>query len=532
MESSRCILSFIFTGDKLCELMPTIRQLQDMRDALSPLRAQRHFTTATRTTATQQVVYSAVAGSAETSQLTSSEKGKMITSPRTFGIEYEIVFSWDHAPQLQSLIGDAYKIVHDGSVRRGLEIVSPVLSGKTGEAEVDRVCASIHEMSGTVDETCGLHVHFGGSDFFKKTKMEVWPLRSAIKYAKENPTSRNRYYIMHDSAIAALQATEDPAVRHILSNGTLPYFDGERVIDSLRAGSVAQLLFAGKDPVRSDAFQLNFNSARAHNIKSLASRGRTRTNGSYKEVEEYRGKPVYFPPMGAFVIDPKESANMHVLVVNPNKNGSRQLDRLKRLAAFYIAFDDVIVSMLPGDRRENDYSRRVNHRMSLEEIRECNTVMEFLMAWMRFTRHNQIAEARPDARPRGRYCGLNLYALLKQGTIEIRYLGGTTDPDRIKNWIVLHQAIIDLAASTEYRGSVDSIDKASLIVGHDRRVDIFFKKLRLPKETENYFREMIIQNKDGDIELFNDIVDMDNMSGGGSELDPDMELLEPIDFLI
>lgn len=429
--------------------------------------------------------------------------GKVISSPRSYGIEFEINFAWSGASELRQAIGETYNIVHDGSVRNGLEIVSPVLYGGDGEKQIDTVCKEASTRGALTDETTGLHVHFGAKDFFTKSRTEVWPLSSAIKYAQEHPNSQNKYIILHDSAIKDMKQTGSLAYQYVLSNSPIPFFTWEKLYKDMAAWRSYSVIFANTSTSISP-FYLYIDD------KNLNKKKLARVNTINNEIPEYTGQPAYIGHYGAFLIDPKTSKNLHVIVAKHGKNDHVQTSRLKRLAAFYTVFDDVIASMLPGDRRENDYTRRTNHRMSIEEILDCSSTSQFLTSWLRFTREEQVEEARPDARPRGRYCGLNLYALLKQGTIEVRYLGGTLEPERVKHWIALHHAIIDLAASTEEsRGSVQALEKASLIVDHARKTNLFFKKLRLKPATETYWRTEIEKHKDDDEETFRECVEMD-----------------------
>ncbi len=52
-----------------------------------------------------------------------------------------------------------WKIVHDGSVNRGCEVVSPILEGEAGIEELKKVAATLAASGATVDKTTGLHVH-------------------------------------------------------------------------------------------------------------------------------------------------------------------------------------------------------------------------------------------------------------------------------------------------------------------------------------------------------------------------------------
>jgi hypothetical protein len=56
-----------------------------------------------------------------------------------------------------------WKIVNDGSVNgaNGFELVSPVLRGLEGLADLERACRALRRCGAKVNKTCGLHVHFG-----------------------------------------------------------------------------------------------------------------------------------------------------------------------------------------------------------------------------------------------------------------------------------------------------------------------------------------------------------------------------------
>ena len=104
---------------------------------------------------------------------------------RTFGIEAEFVGNAAAAIRALAAVGidcvdqtNAYnhitssqwKIVGDGSVHatgsrgrggQGIELVSPILHGATGLAEVKKALDAVRQSGGIVNVTCGLHVHVG-----------------------------------------------------------------------------------------------------------------------------------------------------------------------------------------------------------------------------------------------------------------------------------------------------------------------------------------------------------------------------------
>lgn len=58
-----------------------------------------------------------------------------------------------------------WKVTTDSSVIEGYEIVSPILKGVEGLAQVSKVCEALTDASFTVNATCGLHVHVDARDF-------------------------------------------------------------------------------------------------------------------------------------------------------------------------------------------------------------------------------------------------------------------------------------------------------------------------------------------------------------------------------
>ena len=72
------------------------------------------------------------------------------------GYTHEVMASW--------------KLTTDSSC--GLELVSPILKGRNGLEQIEKVCKVLNELEIKVDKTCGLHVHHGVNDYgtedFKK----------------------------------------------------------------------------------------------------------------------------------------------------------------------------------------------------------------------------------------------------------------------------------------------------------------------------------------------------------------------------
>jgi hypothetical protein len=88
---------------------------------------------------------------------------------RNYGYTHDVVSHW--------------KIVRDGSVHgahhQGLELVSPILSGEEGLAEVVTAMAAIRGAGARVNRSCGVHVHVGMAGLNGAQIMDVFEMYTA-----------------------------------------------------------------------------------------------------------------------------------------------------------------------------------------------------------------------------------------------------------------------------------------------------------------------------------------------------------------
>lgn len=80
-----------------------------------------------------------------------------------------------HAESYNHHLRGHWKIVTDaslGDVDRGIELVSPILQGADGFAQVEKVCEALQDFGCTVGRKCGVHIHVGVGaqplEFFKR----------------------------------------------------------------------------------------------------------------------------------------------------------------------------------------------------------------------------------------------------------------------------------------------------------------------------------------------------------------------------
>lgn len=87
------------------------------------------------------------------------ERERLVAGLREAGIAVEAE-SYNHITRSH------WKIVNDGSVcgQHALELVSPVLRGEAGLAEVQKVCKVLKRLGGRINKTAGFHSHSGMED--------------------------------------------------------------------------------------------------------------------------------------------------------------------------------------------------------------------------------------------------------------------------------------------------------------------------------------------------------------------------------
>jgi len=108
-------------------------------------------------------------------------------SNRTYGIEIEMHWGRQQRPDA-SVVRDAlraaglratapgyshetrpsWKVVPDGSIGNGWELVSPILHGLDGREQLKTAMRAVKEIGATTSRSCGIHVHHGVHDFTAK----------------------------------------------------------------------------------------------------------------------------------------------------------------------------------------------------------------------------------------------------------------------------------------------------------------------------------------------------------------------------
>lgn len=100
---------------------------------------------------------------------------------------------------------------------------------------------------------------------------------------------------------------------------------------------------------------------------------------------------------------------------------------------------DIIYKMMPPSRDNSRWCRRI--ALSRQKILEIDSNEQFIESWYDAWNVNPSMEKYNDSR----YCGMNMHARIIHGSVEFRYHSGTTNFQKIINWVKLCTAIVDRA---------------------------------------------------------------------------------------
>lgn len=169
---------------------------------------------------------------------------------------------------------------------------------------------------------------------------------------------------------------------------------------------------------------------------------------------------------GGYIIPAGEYGNYLTFAVDID--AARELrERLFNAMRFFSAIDPVLRSLVPSSRRHNRYCQPFE-KMVRSGGAMPRTFREQL---------NGITD---------RYCGINMQALGKHGTIENRYHGGTLNADKIIHWARLWERCVNVALSDNATVEADALAE---VPNSKSRLDMLLALTELPDATCNYLRE-------------------------------------------
>jgi hypothetical protein len=104
------------------------------------------------------------------------------------------------------------------------------------------------------------------------------------------------------------------------------------------------------------------------------------------------------------------------------------------------ACEDIMYSMMPASRSKSNWCRKTPIPSKRLFIIQSNR--DFIDSWYNGSDSRQNNDKYNDSR----YHGINMHSRVYLGTIEFRHHSGTTNPEKIKNWITICQSLVEKGA--------------------------------------------------------------------------------------
>ena len=205
-----------------------------------------------------------------------------------------------------------------------------------------------------------------------------------------------------------------------------------------------------------------------------------------------------------------ETCGMHIHLDGDGiiPNDRRQYPaNLVQLWKTYIAFEDVILSVLPYPRRFNDFCRPISHAFSLSQLDVITSTLDAEKLLYEERTYPEIRDAKNRHYHPSRYFGVNLHSLLAHGHLEIRFHSGTLNAKKILEWANLHTAIVDAAVNGAL--TKEFIIEAMSTSKLSDKTKMLFKAIGLSEQSQQYFFSR--QKKFADKKVDEDEVKFENV---------------------
>lgn len=170
---------------------------------------------------------------------------------------------------------------------------------------------------------------------------------------------------------------------------------------------------------------------------------------------------------------------------------------LTRMIKTYYAVEDLLFSLNPPSRWDNEYCIPITRRYCFDDFNENFKLEEFESVWyairdsyyklsMRLDR-NWLKECKSSKYQQTRYCALNLHAL-NRGTVEFRHHAGTLNAYKLLGWISVLQTIVDYAVDRYDEEEVVSLLKTDTGFA---KLELFFEIFKATDIQKEYMKERV-----------------------------------------
>lgn len=169
----------------------------------------------------------------------------------------------------------------------------------------------------------------------------------------------------------------------------------------------------------------------------------------------------------------------------------KQPSKTIKLFNTYYVVEPIIFAMLPKSRQESDWCYPLSKNIDIQEFRKIvkatKTKDQYYLykKWYKINDIQKIKDEKGHKNPNygSRYYGFNLHALLSLGHLELRYHNGTTNANKIKNWILFNLHLVNWALKNYRKLTLDVINNITDI---DKKINIFLRIFNVPKDLQEY----------------------------------------------
>jgi len=401
----------------------------------------------------------------------SSELGTIIKSKRKFGFEIELVNNHsDEITQLEANTPESFGFVTDGSIEgnrndAGVEIISPILAGLSGENITRELFTKIQKYSFRVNRSCGLHIHLDGSGFKNDRRVRV----CKVKEIDKDLSSMVR---AHDSAFIVRKDIVDL----LLSNSNYSIEQLGRILLDAREVSPTKTVHM------SDIIDSYMPDIYTHYSQII-------NNGNTYELTFYDfADPLQLDKDNyEFQISDLLPAEDDLLFIVKKDS---PLLRVKTLLYLFSVYNDIFMSMLPESRRTNVFCQGLTSSFAPNQIEGIRTYTELENSWYKTNTAYESNQSKGTHYDNSRYYNINLHPLFSNGsTIEIRSHSGTMRANKVLLWASFHQTILDNIVSGDI--TIDDMRSATLLYNLDEKIDHFLHVVKPSASLQKYMLQRI-----------------------------------------
>jgi len=431
----------------------------------------------------------------------SKNPGSIIKSPRTFGVELEMVNPLlGSIEALNTELDESFGFEHDGSIDgpNPIEVVTPILGGKAGEDALKNTLKKVNDLDFEVNNSCGLHIHLGGENFVNNVNIKYCELQEKDKHGVVEAYSHNRV-LVSKKLVLEIHNNTNLSKKTIL-NTLYQWFKGR----GIHIGKQSLRYFPFNADLKYNIYCSNYVNKAGLKYFYLAYPNKTELRESRKKareissgVEKIRSEISTYDEFYEVLVDKYGTTNevdLFSLKFMPEIDDylmaykkDINFENTKTLLYLHSAFQDFFYAMIPEERR-NGYRHCKSIAMDIapRDIEYVENANELEELWYKSSSITEIENRKTGTKYDGsRYHGLNLHSLFAQNkTVEIRYHAGTLDINSILHWIAFHQHILDSIVSGNI--SIERLTEGAYLYGLSSKMDFLLKVLNLPKPLENY----------------------------------------------